>query len=304
MILGVIFSKDRAMQLDATLRSFYLHCADANEAQMHVVYKTSSDLHARQYASLEQIYPEVHFHPEGVLRNDLLGLMKEAAQPAWMMALSHRVREARRRRLWLQLWSGFLEFPRYVLFLVDDNLFVRDFTLKDITHALASHVNALGFSLRLGKNINYSYPWDKSATQPEFKPARQNISVFRWMDAVDEFNYPLELSSSIYRLDEMLTLLEKLKFENPNRLEAQMAKSTGRFEKNLPDLLCYNISVTFCNPVNRVQDVYKNRAGQIEGFSSEELASLFEKGRRVQVESYSGFMNNACHQEVELHFDG
>lgn len=30
-VLGIVFSRNRAMQLDATLRSFFLHCADADE---------------------------------------------------------------------------------------------------------------------------------------------------------------------------------------------------------------------------------------------------------------------------------
>jgi hypothetical protein len=303
LILGIVFSKDRAMQLEATLHSFYLHCCDPDEARMHVIYKTSSDLHARQYASLKQAYPAVHFQQEGVMRDDLLALMQQAANPEWMVSLSRKVRKVRRLIPWLQNGTGFLEFSRYILFLVDDNLFVRDFSLKDITHALAANVNALGFSLRLGKNINYSYPVDKSLSLPALKPAGKEISLFRWVDADFDFRYPLEVSSSIYRLDEMLSLLEQVPFENPNRLEAQMMRRAQGYSQSLPSLLCYNTSVTFCNPINRVQDEIKNRTGEHAGYGSDELARLFEDGRRVQVEAYSGFVNNACHQEVELHFN-
>jgi hypothetical protein len=35
-------------------------------------------------------------------------------------------------------------------------------------------------------------------------------------------------------------------------------------------------------------------------YSSERLAELFEKGYRIDVESYRGFVSNACHQEREL----
>ena len=41
MILGLVFSKDRAMQLDATLSSFFRQAVDADLAQMMVLYRTS-----------------------------------------------------------------------------------------------------------------------------------------------------------------------------------------------------------------------------------------------------------------------
>jgi hypothetical protein len=41
-LLGIVFSRDRAMQLDATLRSFHLHCRDAEASTLHIIYKTTN----------------------------------------------------------------------------------------------------------------------------------------------------------------------------------------------------------------------------------------------------------------------
>jgi hypothetical protein len=67
--------------------------------------------------------------------------------------------------------------------------------------------------------------------------------------------------------------------------------------------LCYENSVTFCNPINKVQTVATNRAGSVVEYSSDHLAQLFESGYRIKVEAYTGFVPNACHQEVALNFE-
>ena len=53
-IIGLIFSKDRAMQLDGTLRSFYMHCKDAQSTDLTVIYKTSNALHDKLYDALKK----------------------------------------------------------------------------------------------------------------------------------------------------------------------------------------------------------------------------------------------------------
>ena len=66
-LVGLVFSRDRAMQLDATLRSFLLHCMDGDQAQITVLYQASSPLHARQYAELAEEHrphKNIHFQPQ------------------------------------------------------------------------------------------------------------------------------------------------------------------------------------------------------------------------------------------------
>ena len=125
LIKSVIFSKDRAMQLDATIRSFLLNCKDPHFVNLSVIYKASNTCHKETYNKLIKEYELVEFIEEEDFRKQLLSNLVSS---------------------------------RYVLFLVDDNIFVRDFHLSEITEALPKIPDALGFSLRLGKNINYNYP--------------------------------------------------------------------------------------------------------------------------------------------------
>src|SRR2546428_726189 len=61
VINALLFSKDRAMQLDATLRSLRLHYMDAHLLATTVLYAVSNDTHARHYAQLAREHPGVHF---------------------------------------------------------------------------------------------------------------------------------------------------------------------------------------------------------------------------------------------------
>lgn len=268
--VAVVFSKDRAMQLDATLASFYARCNDGKRVAVKVLYTTSSEEHARQYEILREAYPDVHFEREGDFKKNLLDLL-----------------------------SSF----RYVLFLVDDNLFVRDFSLREAERALEGDLRALGFSLRLGRNTGFCYMLNREQSLPPFEQAGPSILRYRWIGSACDFGYPLEVSSSLYRLEDIKPLLEQMEFRNPNTLEALLDANKDLFAGSRDMLLCPDLSVTFCAPVNKVQKVFiHNRGGAREGYSSEKLSALFEQGFRIDVERFRGFEPGSCHQEVELHF--
>ena len=268
-VVGLIFSKDRAMQLQATIESFLLHCQDMGTIDLVVLYKTSNGLHAQQYEELKRRFSNINFVEESNFRTQVLTILGKF---------------------------------NYVLFLVDDNLFVKDFHLIDITSSLQENTDAAGFSLRLGKNTNYCYTKDSTQTLPLFQQSRTGILTYNWTQAEFDFGYPLELSSSIYRTRDILILLDELEFNNPNILEGQMAANARFFAGQKSTLLCCENSLTFCNPINKVQSVWNNRCCSDNKYSADALAELFHKGVRIDVESYSNFIPNACHQEVQLYF--
>jgi|GEM_PF-1561645 len=267
--VGLIFSKDRAMQLDATLRSFQSHCKDPEIIRLKVLYTTSSSVHQSQYNFLTKEYPSVDFVRENNFKNNLLSL---------------------------------LPFYKYVLFLVDDNIFVRDFSLSDIMQSVEQNPQSLGFSLRLGRNTSYCYPLNKEQCIPDFQTVSHKVLKYNWATAECDFGYPLEVSSSVYRLKDILPFIASLQFSNPNTLEAMMDNNRTSFQNEKPFLQCYEQSVTFCAPANIVQSSWSNRASNKAEYSVDNLAGLFEEGLRIDVGSFNDFMPNACHQEVQLKF--
>jgi glycosyltransferase involved in cell wall biosynthesis len=193
----------------------------------------------------------------------------------------------------------------YILFLVDDNIFVADFLVNESMQSLASRPRAIGFSYRLGRNTTYCYSLNQAQAVPPLTllPGFEQAGIysFNWVGASCDFGYPLEVSSSLYRSADLMPVLSTLHFAHPNSLEGLLAQQAGRFSNSHPELLCYQESVTFCNPINKVQNVAPdNRAGETVSHSSDDLSAVFERGGRVDVRAYSGFKPNACHQEVEL----
>jgi len=263
----LIFSKDRPLQLDGTLRSWMRHCRDAGSAAVKVLYKASTSCMGSLYRRLMRDHPNVDFVREGDFRRDVLMLLRDRG---------------------------------CVLCVVDDTVFIQDFKMADIVGALDRHPEVLGFSLRLGRNTTYCYTMNHPQKLPDFQPLEAGSLKYRWPDADYDFGYPLELSSSVYRSKELLLLLDQLEFQNPNSLEDAMSRSAGRFRQSRPFLACCEHSAAFSIPANKVQQVCDNRAGGNAAYSAGALAALFARGQRIQTQSFDGFIPEACHQEVEL----
>ncbi len=319
-IQGIVFSFDRAMQLDATLRSFYLHCQDAGMVRLAVLFKASDNYHASQYTVLAKEYPQVAFVPEANFRRDTLRILTSVGfnsfQQAWLQAVSYlinteHIRSSFSKRLvgrmarFVEAQSvgkGASQRTSFTLFLVDDNLFVRDFWLNDVVQTLASCPDAIGFSLRLGTNTCYCYTQNSPQALPSFAQVGPDILAYRWKEAEFDFGYPLEVSSSVYRTRMVVPLVASRRFHQPNKLEGKLVNCSGFLHERYPDLLCFETSVAFCNPVNMVQQIVPNRAGETAAFTVRDLAERFERGERIDVKALDGFVPNGCHQEVDISF--
>ncbi len=73
----LIFSRDRTLQLDATLRTLRRHCRDLSLSTQKILYRASDARHAAQYRELKSCYREYTFIAENNFRADLLRLRKD-----------------------------------------------------------------------------------------------------------------------------------------------------------------------------------------------------------------------------------
>jgi hypothetical protein len=209
-IQAIIFSKDRPLQLHATLASFALHASGAAMVQIHVLFRASNEAYSRGYSQVAEEWAgqlQINWVQETDFKVDLLAVMQEP-QPA-----------SRRRCLWDRL---ILRHPRlraeHLLFLVDDNLFIRPFCLQEIADTLNAYPDAIGFSLRVGRNTTSCYSMQCDQSLPAFESAPPHLR-FNWPGQAGDFGYPLEVSSSVYRCADLIPLLRTLPYSNPNRLE-------------------------------------------------------------------------------------
>jgi len=324
MIRCLVFSRDRALQLDAVLRSLFLHCLDIDDADIFILYKTTSGQHEKQYQELiEEFSGRVFFKRQKNFRHDVLLYLQSFEKNKFIVFVYQALfylgqispplgslldrfwrRTVSRILIFLStFFLGGIQREDLALFLVDDNIFIQDFYLESIVNVLKQENELLGFSLRLGKNTTYRYSRGQEQALPIFNTISDNIIRFDWTQSKGDFGYPLEVSSSVYRVGDILPLLMGFSFNNPNVLEERLAYHAKFLRKEHPQLACYQRSVTFCNPINLVQSVMPNRAGENIKYDIDILSSLFEQGERIKVDTYSGFIPRSCHQEVELVFE-
>lgn len=261
----LVFSHNRPMQLELTLRSFILNCKDEYLIDKVVLYKCHKE-YEEAYNILIKEYPSVKFFREFDFKANLLSIV-----------------------------HGY----EYILFSVDDSVYYKEFFIQDMKNCLAEDKEAIGFSLRLGTNTDYCYPCNQAMIVPEIIASSKNgIGWSFWgLNSLD-FGYPLEISSSFYPFRPTIELIKYLFYENPNQLESAL-DSAKMVLKSQRKLYFYKISRAFSNPVNKVQKVNNNRYLSDAKYEPENLLKEFLNGKRIDMKHFN-FVPNACHVEVKF----
>lgn len=260
----IIFSKDRAMQLHACISSLRKYVLFNERADCFVLYK--SEKYQYQYKALDKEFKEVYF-----------------VQETSLVEQTHAI----------------LEKYDTVLFVVDDTLFYRDFNLAMCVYHLFNNPKVLGFSLRLGYNTNWSHIGNTGIKRPPFTKIVNNYYQFNWVGKNRDFGYPLEVSSSLYRTRDIVNFFKDIK-GNPGDIESHLHQQRKYFLHAMPHLLCFGKSVAFTSPVNVVRNT-RCPSGRNFPCSTEKLAALFDKGKRIDILSIPEEIIGV-HQEVEYKF--
>ena len=267
--VAIIFSRNRSLQCDLLLKSLYNCIDDFSILDVKIIYKATNIRFENAYFTLASEWQNVEFIKETNFKNNLIEAIKEYD---------------------------------HILFLVDDTVIINRFDLDEITKLLDNHTSILGFSLRLGKNTNYCFSCNTWQDIPPMENITKDISKYYWVFSRLDFWYVLEVSSSVYRVKDILGIIEDKEFINPNQLEDKLFFNLGKFCCLKPRMACYNQSVAFANPVNQTTITNKsNRTGTDEKYSIEKLLELYEKGMRIRSDQFYGLVTNAAHQLVELY---
>lgn len=264
----IYFSKDRPLQLELTLYSHEKTCPNLYWQSRFVIVKPTSERYLKAYRELAERYPDVQFIYETSFKENFLECLSK-------------------------------ERP-YVLFVVDDTIFIRKHFLDTIQENMIE--NNIGFSLRLGDNTTFCYPTNQPNEMPKEKLTIYPFHLYNWVNMSGDFGYPLELSSSLYKQELIIPILENTNYHNPNELEWNMFTQLGKYKETHPLLMYHYSSLAFSNPINRVQTVNQNRVGKKEKYQAEKLLDMFEKGFRINYSKIKNHMPIACHEEVDLEF--
>ena len=184
MINFIIFSKDRAMQLELFLRSMKYFFVEFNEYKINILYKYTNEQFKEGYNKLIEDYSSINFVLEKDFKKDLLSLIKN---------------------------------NKYTIFFVDDIIWKEPFSLNcDDFKIFENNENILTYSLRLHPNLTYCY-----AANVIMKPIKSKL--FAWYNLPGDYGYPMSLDGHFFRTEDIMNLLINLSYNNPNQLEGKMA---------------------------------------------------------------------------------
>lgn len=267
MINSLIFSKDRACQLDLLLRSIKEHFPDLIPSK--ILWKASDGDFEKAYRKLQGLHPEFNFEKE-----------KDFVEQTRSIVM------------------GFKE--SHCLFLVDDEIVIRPVDIFLGESLLNSHDDIHCVSLRLNTNCTYCYPsdcWD------ELKETQRVGDLYVWdwtkQNPEHDFGYPSCINSHLYRTEEFQRHFSSLKFFNVNNLEGMFNNRRGHFK---PKMACFQQSKTI-NIANNLTQSGTNRAGKKIEFSLEKLNRAFLGGARISPRQFYGIENTVATFEEDYQLE-
>jgi len=237
-----VFSKDRACQLDLLFRSMKEHFVEFERSQISVILKYTNEPHKKAYEKLASDYAQINYFIEGQDRS-FRQFTIESIAPS----------------------------NEYTVFFVDDIAFKSKFSLLDHELSMMRDPENLCLSLRMNQGMNYCYPLRlKCRRMPTVENKR-----WKWRGFQGDWGYPMSLDGHVFRTNEILKILNAVEFSDPHLLELRLSR------RPLPQeyMICYDKSVVFNNPLNRVHRYFNSPHA---GVSQDRLVELYLQGKRLR----------------------
>ncbi|GEO07621.1 hypothetical protein [Segetibacter aerophilus] len=252
-IEGLVFSKDRPMQLHALLMSYFKRAS--NPAAITILFKASNQDFSNAYKQL----------------------MNEMG--------SYAVNFIEESNFYSQVneWVKTNKAGR-IFFLTDDAIILEEFDMNDV---LQFNPLSTIFSLTKGTDLTFCFNHNRPQSLPDFKkiPNTNHLDQYFldwvWEDMPNspDWAYPLSLDGTFFLKKEMEVLIRNIKFRNPNTFEANLQVFVRAF---LPRKgACYPKAKYVNIPCNLVQTEVKNRT--TTAYTVEELNRIWNTGKRIDI---------------------
>jgi hypothetical protein len=274
MLLNVIiFSKDRAMQLDLLLKSILLNF-NVEDYKLNILYKASNDEYNRGYNMIRDLYPQFSYKREENFKSDLMSLFNDS---------------------------------EYTVFLTDDDIIYQSFKLnKDELHNIFMLTDAMCFSLRLGLNTKHCYTMQKLNDLKNFKRHEfyhdtdliEPVISWKVKDGTNDYAYPMSVDGHIFKTTFIKEISNFLEYSNPIMFEAMLSNITN---SNIV-ISSYLSSKLVNNPINRVQNVFHNLSGMNFAYSAEDLNEMYLDDVVFNFDKMKFDEITGCHQEIQPFF--
>ncbi|MFW6219243.1 MAG: hypothetical protein ACOC33_00115 [bacterium] len=268
--LVIIFSKDRAFQLDCLLRSINLRLNNLFD-KVTVLYTYSNNEYKLGYDKLINRFNYVEFYKENSFYDTFMSILNK-----------------------------YKKEYKFISLMVDDDFIYnkleiqKERVLKSITD------QDICFSLRLGLNCVYSHPANKSFRINSYIEYGEILKTdFKNQDG--DFAYPMSLDGHIFNFNVIFNYIRNInKFLNPNTLEEKLNSIKRLIKEN--NIIFLKESILVGNPVNLVNNTHKNRNGLIHSQSIEDLNEKYLNDYICDIDEINIENVNGCHMEFNYKF--
>jgi hypothetical protein len=263
MINAIIFSKDRASQLNLFLNSVEKNAK--NIFELRIIYTYSDEIFGKGYDKLIKKYPEAKwFRQSSDFKQDVLTNLETN--------------------------------NNYTTFFTDDDIIYRAVNEEEMISKLKSDKDSFCFSMRLGLNVNKCYTMKcDNVIIPDFESDK--FISWNWQVHLMDFGYPLSVDGHIFRTEEISKLTKRVTFKDPNSYEGGLQIFNNFPKKNM---WSYKTNALVNSPSNIVQSTSLNRNGEKHGISAKDLNSEFLNDNYIDLNKIDFSNIVGCHQELEL----
>tara|TARA_R110000824_G_scaffold231335_2_gene419137 strand:+ start:19404 stop:20276 length:873 start_codon:yes stop_codon:yes gene_type:complete len=285
MITSIIFSKDRALQLDLTLKSIKQNFPQSNN--LMVIY-TVSEEHAKSYELLASEHEGVTFYKQTT-------------------------------SLFLDISKAVDESQEYVCFFTDDDIVYSKVTLNKENLCNLFKSGAACLSLRLGLNTNMRDYGDGILREDPFPRIESMDPFLVWnrtsIPVGGYWSYPLSVDGHIFEkrtiqlfCKELAVLDKHYSYQGVRREKYCWQQTPNEFESKLqrfwfdlpPIMGAFKASSVVNSPNNRVQESTLNRHGDVYSLDQNTLLEKYTNGHRIKLENLK-INNIKCpHTEIDI----
>lgn len=262
MLKFLVFSKNRACQLDLLIRSIKKFCQIPKELYEISILYTYTDNHKSSYDICYSKFPNINWNKEYNFEQqakDLLNFGKS----------------------------------NLICLLTDDTVFFQDFNLPFKTFGNNT------FSWRLGYNT-YIQDHVAQRKQPHLVPDECRENLFSWNPCKYpewcNYGYPFSFDGHVYSAELLNSLMVHRQFKNTNEMEGILHSQRNVIE----NIFCNAHSSCVNVPCNNLSGL--TMSGQVHEYSMDYLKSQYEQNKRIKFIDYTKNPILGCHQEMELEF--
>ena len=262
-ITCIVFSRNRALQLDALLRSI----EEYNESPFDVYIQYSCSLnHKQSYESLISKYGNATRYT----------FVREESFPVSLLDLIGKVK------------------TQFLFFLVDDQVFVKPFNMEQIISVMKDNTF---FSLRLGKSITDFGIFERKLI-PKYNTLPDYLE-WSWKQNKDQkdWGYQFSVDGTVYRTLDVWRASKSIPFKAPNSYEDNMNSVCYFRGDNIGMSYHEPVVINLIINASRQEKAYEHfESGE---YSTDDMLKLWNAGKRFSLEKVSSLVFCSTHYVVK-----